>query len=77
MMSSMTWSASCPVALSCRARSAVWCHPIRSSHTVAVSCERLTESALHYSRMSARLACLNDVAYRHVLQTIITQTQVT
>jgi hypothetical protein len=67
MMSSAALGTSSIVALPHCTRSAVWRHPVGSSHTVAVSYEWSTGPTLHCCRMPAHLAghC------PHVLQAIM------
>jgi hypothetical protein len=71
MMCSAAWSASCPVALPCHARSAVWHHPVGSSRTVAVFCEWSTGTTLHCIHLSAHLTYHDGAACLHVLQAIM------
>jgi hypothetical protein len=58
MMSSLAWSASCPIILPCHTRSAVCCCHVGLGclTTIAVSCEWSIGLALHCSHMSAHLA---------------------
>jgi hypothetical protein len=59
-MSSATWNASCPIALPRHTR-------LGHLTTIVVSCEWSIGPTLHCSLLCARLTCINDAAYLHVL----------
>jgi hypothetical protein len=74
MMSSAAWRVSCLIASPRHTRLAIWRHPVGSPRTLTVFHKWSIGPTLHYSLLSARLACHDGAAYPHVLQVIMSFT---